>query len=324
MFMLMYVDMIDIMKKIAMTSISMLFIIELLLIHTILLSCIIIECSSFQQPLFVSTLKRSQLPHSSKSIGSNIDADEIDNTYSSENNLQLWIDLRGTSLTPNIALELWLLEDDSNAPFTKCLVSSIEKNAKDTSNNKLDILLVEEDDDTADGMPIIISQAKEHIGRILSLQTSSTSMPILPNDPLSAIDIVSKGQWLLIDTNEWKKVEEDERMSMILPLIDLISSGFTNDTNTSSGGGIGVTCHTNNEVVKIAMYIQSMMNARSGSDNTKTRTLDSGIVVPDTTDNESSSDGTNHNSMMQRFAIIVPFDMELLRTAKLLFADENG
>jgi len=253
------------------------------------------------------------------------DEDDISNSHSSdqqssENNLQLWIDLRGTSLTPKTALELWSLEDDNNAPLTKCLVSSIEKNAKDddTSNN-LDILLVEEGGDTTNDM-LIISQQTEHIGRILSLQTSSTSMPMLPNDPLSAIDIVSKGQWLLIDTNDWKKVEEDERISMTLPLIDLISSGFTNDT--SNGGGIGITCHTNNEVVKMAMYIQSMMNASGGSDNTKTRTLDSGIVVPDDIGSGSSSDDTTNqnNSMKQRFAIIVPFDMELLRTAKLLFA----
>jgi len=303
----------------------MLYIVKLFSIH-IILSCIIIGCSGFQ-PLFVSTWRRLQLSHSlisnRRSFTAIKSSDDIDNTNSidkqSDNNLQLWIDLRGTSLTPKIALELWSLEDDSNAPFTKCLVSSIEKNAKDKSNN-LDILLVEESDTTND-MPIISHQTK-HVGSILSLQTSSTSMPILPNDPLSAIDIVSKGQWLLIDTNQWKKVEEDERISMVIPLIDLISSGFTNDT--SNGGGIGVTCHTNNEVVKMAMYIQSMMNASGGSDNTKTRTLDSGIVVPDTTDNESLSDGTNHSSMKQKFAIIVPFDMELLRTAKLLFADDNG
>jgi len=312
-----------------MTRISMIFIMELSLIHTIILSCIIIGCSGFQH-LFVSSWRRLQLSHSLISINrrsvihtATKSNDEIDNTYSSyhqscENNLQLWIDLRGTSLTPKTALELWSFEDDSNAPFTKCLVSSIEKNAKDTSNNKLDILLVEGGDD----MPII-SQQREHIGRILSLQTSSTTMPILPNDPLSAIDIVSKGQWLLIDTNEWKKVEEDERISMVLPLIDLISSGFTNDT--SNGGGIGITCHTNNEVVKMAMYIQSMMNASGGSNNTKTKTLDSGIIVPDTADNASLSDDTNYHSPMKRkFAIIVPFDMELLRTAKLLFTDDSS
>ena len=309
----------------------MLYVIKQFLRH-IILSYIIIGCSGFQ-PHSISTWRRSQLSHSLISIRRSViytisrDEDDISNAYSrdqqsSENNLQLWIDLRGTSLTPKTALELWSLEDDNNAPFTTCLLSSIEKNAKDTSNNKLDILLVEESDTTND-MPIICQQ-KEHIGRILSLQTSSTSMPILPNDPLSAIDIVSKGQWLLIDTNDWKKVEEDERISMTLPLIDLISSGFTNDS--SSGGGIGITCHTNNEVVKIAMYIQSIMNASGSSDNTKTITLDSGIVVPDTTDNESlSDDDTNHsNSMKQKFAIIIPFDMELLRTAKLLFADDNS
>jgi len=315
-----------------MTRISMIFIIELSLIHTIILSCIIIGCSGFQH-LFVSSWRRLQLSHSLISINrrsvihtATKSNDEIDNTYSSyhqscENNLQLWIDLRGTSLTPKTALELWSLEDDNNAPFTTCLLS-LEKNAKDTSNNKLDILLVEEGGDTTNDMPIIFQQ-KEQIGKILSLQTSSTSMPILPNDPLSAIDIVSKGQWLLIDTNEWKKVEEDERISMILPLIDLISSGFTIDANGE--GGIGVTCHTNNEVVKMAMYIQSMMNASGSSDNTKTKTLDSGIVVPDNADNASlSDDDTNHSPMKQKFAIIVPFDMELLRTAKLLFTDDTS
>ena len=317
------------MKKIAMTSTSMLYVIKQFLRH-IILSYIIIGCSGFQ-PHSISTWRRSQLSHSLISIRRSViytisrDEDDISNAYSrdqqsSENNLQLWIDLRGTSLTPKTALELWSLEDDNNAPFTTCLLSSIEKNAKDKSNN-LDILLVEEYDDARDDMPIISHQT-EHIGRILSLQTSSTSMPVLPNDPLKSIDIVSKGQWLLIDTNQWKKVEEDERISMILPLIDLISSGFTNDT---CNGGIGVTCHTNNEVVKIAMHIQSMMNASGGSDNTKTRTLDSGIVVPDYTDYESSSDDdTNHSPMKQIFAIIVPFDMELLRTAKLLFTDDTS
>ena len=118
------------------------FIMELSLIHTIILSCIIIACSGFH-PLFVSTWSRLQLTHSLISnyrrsvIHTAIkSSDDIGNTYSidkqSEKNLQLWIDLRGTSLTPKTALELWSLEDDNNnnAPFTKCLVSSIEKNAK--------------------------------------------------------------------------------------------------------------------------------------------------------------------------------------------------
>ena len=257
--------------------------------------------------------------------------------------LELWIDLRGTSLTPKSALELWELEGNNQngcstsnghdmdclprVPFVKCLLSSTEK-LQDYTNSHLGILLVANDEED-DDMPTIYQQtdpsSKEStIGKVLTLQRTSTSIPILP-DPLPSIELVSRNQWVIIDTNNWKKINEEERIGMVLPMMELISSGFsTNNTGGDvGGGGVGITCHTKNEIVKAAMFIQSLTNGGGSerSARTKTKTLDSGIVIPDVDDSEMNSLllGNNTNQM-QQFAIIVPFDMELLRTFKLMFA----
>jgi hypothetical protein len=135
-------------------------------------------------------------------------------------------------------------------------------------------------------------------------------MPQLP-DPLPAIEVASNGQWIALDTNGWKEVAEEERISMLLPLVELISSA------ASGSGGIGLTCHTNNEVVKAAMFIQSLTNDARGGRGGTTKTLDSGIVVPD-----DDAESVTKNSANTNFALILPCDMALLRTTKLLFGDK--
>lgn len=258
--------------------------------------------------------------------------------FQGENNnnngaLELWLDLRGTSLTPKTALELWDLEVDQNshqkqqlegdeimdslpkAPFVKCLVSSKGGTSLQNDNEidqNIDVLLVAQSNDDNDMMSIF-QQTNQSFGRLLSLKASS-SMPILP-DPLPAMEVASKGQWVILDTDGWKKIEEEERVSMVLPLMELICSGAS-----KSGGGIGLTCHTKNEVVKAAMFIQSLVGNASGNvgGNARTKTLASGIVIPDENDGAASSSAKHH------FAIIVPFDMQLIRTAKLLIADKES
>lgn len=256
--------------------------------------------------------------------------------------LELWLDLRGTSLTPKTALELWDLEEHrcsndysdgfTNAPFVKCLVSSTEasfaspsQNSDDEINQNIDVLLIAEGPDD-DDMAFIFQQsdpstksspASVCIGRLLSLQASSY-MPILP-DPLPAMEIASNGQWIVLDTDGWKRIEEEERLRMALPLLELISSSAS---RSSGGGGIGLTCHTNNEVVKAVMFIQSMTNG-GGSDGrqVRTKTLKSGIVILE--DDTGIALPSSIQSTTHHFAIVVPYDIELLRTAKLLFADKE-
>ena len=330
-------------------------------LHIIMLCIPMKGCSAFcyQQNMFAtSSLSRSKrlrsstyiyssTTSSSRSVDKSIIDDIIDDRDMNEGigGLELWIDLRGTSLTPKTALELWELEGNNQnecstsnsydmdclprVPFVKCLVSSLVSSTEklqDYTNSHLDILLVANDEEDGD-MPTIYQQtdpsSKEStIGKVLTLQRTSTSIPILP-DPLPSIELVSRNQWVIIDTNNWKKINEEERIGMVLPMMELISSGFstTNTCGGVGGGGIGITCHTNNEIVKAAMFIRSLTNGGGSerSARTKTKTLDSGIVIPDDSEMNSLLLG-NDTNQMQQFAIIVPFDMELLRTFKLMFA----
>mmetsp|Transcript_37368 Transcript_37368/g.80648 ORF Transcript_37368/g.80648 Transcript_37368/m.80648 type:complete len:110 (-) Transcript_37368:138-467(-) len=105
---------------------------------------------------------------------------------------------------------------------------------------------------------------------------------------------------------------------MALSLVELISSGST------GGGGVGLTCHTNNEIVKAAMFVQSLTSSGrdgGGGGNMGTKTLESGIVIPDhdTDVNSALEDGdTRIRDGRTSFALVVPFDMGILQTATLL------
>ncbi|KAL9180716.1 hypothetical protein ACHAXT_011169 [Thalassiosira profunda] len=237
--------------------------------------------------------------------------------------LEVWLDLRGTSLTPNTAIELWEMEEQNGQstnlqsdalPFTKCLVNSSTHNLTgQTSEVDVGVLLEENNDQ---GQCISLQKANqstssggdlEIMGRIIRLETSST-MPVLP-DPLPAMEACSRGEWVILDTRGWEKISEEEQIGMVLPLLELISS--------AGSGGIGLTCQTKNAVVKAAMFIQTMTNGGGGPSGTKT--LESGIVVPD---GGTSRTGENR-SRSGAFAIVVPYDVALLRAAKLLLVGDS-
>eukprot|EP00574_Skeletonema_japonicum_P013992 CAMPEP_0201720118 /NCGR_PEP_ID=MMETSP0593-20130828/5141_1 /ASSEMBLY_ACC=CAM_ASM_000672 /TAXON_ID=267983 /ORGANISM="Skeletonema japonicum, Strain CCMP2506" /LENGTH=360 /DNA_ID=CAMNT_0048210699 /DNA_START=18 /DNA_END=1100 /DNA_ORIENTATION=+ len=278
----------------------------------------------------------------------------------SNNGVEIWLDLRGTSLSPSTALELWELEqndgysnsyiDDGNeearkkkgtAPFTKCLVSNDKTNnsnsksntEKEMNSNPIQIL-VDHHHNNNDEPTTTTQQSQQSWGKTLRLQLNvQSTLPILP-DPLPAMELVSRGQFVLLDTTGgWKKVEEEERLSFLLPLAELISSGALPAANGS--GGIGFTCLTKNEVVKVAMWIQSITNNNqcvNGADggsiqNVRVKTLDNGLVIPDDSDDDASADlqsmlGTSRQAAIQ-YAIVVPYDVGLLKTASMLLWNEG-
>jgi hypothetical protein len=257
----------------------------------------------------------------------------------SNNGVEIWLDLRGTSLSPSTALELWDLEhahdnndDDvynkSTVPFTKCLVSpSSRDNNKNSQNEK----------QQHNNIHVVVdNEASSSWGKILPLETStrsSSSIPILP-DPLPVMEIISQGKWIILDTTlGWKKVEEEKRLSYLLPLAELISSGAV--TGVGGGGygsgGIGFTCQTKNEVVKVAMWIQSITNRCNdggGGKNVRVKTLENGLVIPDsdavTLDDlqQQQQFGTTRQARLQ-YAIVVPYDVGLLKTAAMLLLNEG-
>ena len=282
------------------------------------------------------------------------------NNQNNNNGMEIWLDLRGTSLSPSTALELWQLEhpidtttdhnddQDYDAPFTKCLVSQaaaaengnahqdnvhlMQQQQQQQPNDDIQIVLIDNNtmNDNHDQQTIQSSSW----GTILPLQTSPQSnIPILP-DPLPAMETISQGKYILLDTTgDWKKVEEKERLGYLLPLAELISSGADNNSSSSGSGGlIGFTCHTRNEVVRVAMWIQSVTNRQSGSGDDggqknvrRVKTLENGLVIPDYDDDEEVEDGSGEELQLQfgsvrqgglRYAIVVPYDVALLKTAR--------
>lgn len=262
----------------------------------------------------------------------------VDDNCSNNNGVEIWLDLRGTSLSPSTALELWEIEQQQDGvtavPFAKFLVSPPSDSSNNnnnnsqkswqSNNNRMNVLVASGNDQ------IIMesSQKTSSWGKILPLESSAQSIPILP-DPLPAMDIISQGKWIILDTTRgWKKVEEEERLSFLLPLAELISSGAIPSTGGegNDGGGIGLTCHTKNEVVKVAMWIQSITNNRSstGQKSVRTKTLENGLVIPDNDDLDASDElkfGRKDSQGLQ-YAIVVPYDVGLLKTASMLLFNE--
>jgi hypothetical protein len=281
------------------------------------------------------------------------------------NGVEIWLDLRGTSLSPSTALELWALEhpsdnvntNDDNVHnnkstttvpiFTKCLVSPPSNSNISNSDKHLQqkhdnihVLVADDDNDEASSSS---SSSSSSWGKILPLETSTQSyIPLLP-DPLPAMEIISDGKWIVLDTTTgWKGVEEEKRLSFLLPLAELISSGAVTNvggggsrSTNGGGGGIGFTCQTRNEVVKVAMWIQSITNrcndgnAGSGGKNVRVKTLENGLVIPDESDDVSFDElqkqqqfGTSRQARLQ-YAIVVPYDVGLLKTAAMLLLNEG-
>ena len=209
--------------------------------------------------------------------------------------VDLWLDLRGTSLTPEAALELWSLEaggdgqDCSTAPFSRCLVSP----GPSSHNEDVYVERIE-----GDKTWLYESSGTVAVGTVVNLETDS-SRPVLP-DPLPLMDALSSDNWVLIDSRGWKKIDEDERVNTVLSLIELISGG-----STGSEGGIGLTCHSDSEIVNAMMRIHSLAGSRGMSCVAST---ESGLLVA----------GKDETPEHLKFALVLPFDLKLLKTAELL------
>lgn len=238
---------------------------------------------------------------------------------SSSSKMEVWLDLRGTSITPKAALELWRaevqddmqLEDEVTAapisiPFTKCLISS---NAQYTSTPEVDVVIVDKNG-------VLFSPTSSHeqstsIGQIVTLESSQNHMPTLP-DPLPLIDKYSNGEWILLDTNAWKKINGDKKLAALFPVAELIISMEP----SGSGGKIGWTCHTKNEITKSSMWIKSH-EKKGSSGMMSAKILESGIMIP----REKNTNTPNSNST--DFIIVIPYDSGLLRTASSFILEDG-
>lgn len=291
--------------------------------HKLLLLILLSAASTIRYECFGFSIVRPTAPRSGSAksqLRSEILRDEtfpeILDVPSVSSKIEVWLDLRGTSITPETALEFWRAEVQDmqidwchaqQVPFTKCLISYDEQ---ELPKNEMNVLMV---DTHGNSFSAVSDKQSASIGDIVRLEPfQSNSMPTLP-DPLPLIDKLSNGKWLLLDTKAWKKIDTSEKLDLLFPLVELVTP-----MKQSGESVIGWTCHSKSEVIRSAMwaraYHQSSLSQRS------TKTIASGIIIPDDTQPENTL-GMARNDRT-KFVILIPYDLGMLKTA-LSFIEDN-
>lgn len=225
--------------------------------------------------------------------------------------IQLWLDLRGTAITPQMALTK--LEEDSPFPVNKVLLSTqdAQRAVELRKPGDPDLVIVDSSDDT-------ICDAKDptiQYGTRVAIDGDSFV------DPMPALETASVGGWVLIDPMEGND-KFQENQEAITNLVDFISSGmslgvdsFSLGTDTTDAvstmerkakGGIAITCRTKAEMVQIANTFQSL------EPGTLT-TTESGILL--------KVDPMEGSTPAMQRALVLPFDMPLWKASALVLSE---
>jgi len=310
--------------------------------------------------------------------------------------VELWLDLRGTKVTPHAALmhiirELRddpLTEDENASRSSDILANKVIISANDrTGSNIIDeqqMYMVNEALREGEGVINEIGDEREiqteiiftsvdkdknsvnlcchrrsdnekydsiiTIGEVMNNPSGASSS--YTGDPIQGLEVVSRGEWVFLD------VSQDERSESVQSLFELVSSaGSASLSSFSLGdgkigaihdetlhvddtsfrlGGIAIGCSTNADILKIAGCIQSL--ATSGGKGGYTTESGIYIQVPSDENDEydiSKNDDTiypspsssrisrpNENTEKDskiRYAIVIPFDTALWKSAALLF-----
>lgn len=222
--------------------------------------------------------------------------------------VELWLDLRGTAITPRMALSK--LEEDSIIPFSKVIVSIQDAERSAQESNDFEILVVDENDSS-------LCDAKDpsiRYGTVVTIDGDSFV------DPMPALETTTRGGWVLVMDAERGSDKTTERHEAISSLVDFISGGMSLDSfslgeDDSSGddeqgspfnnekGGIAITCKTKADLVQAANTVHSV------SSGTLT-TTESGILIK-----SNPVEGATSGSKPLQSALVLPFDLTLWKQA---------
>lgn len=244
----------------------------------------------------------------------------------SNDNVELWLDLRDTAILPSAALEhmkenRWQSED---LTIDRVLISedNVARVAKQDSGNtgsaELDILFVSEDDCTVRN----IKDEAIIVGGIVTLRDCEFV------DPIPALDILSKGGWIIIDSNGID--DENKRDQAVMGLVDFLSAGASSsatggslllgtsmcdetetpamDAVDDSIGGIVLSCSSKTDVLRAGASSQSIITSSSLT------TTEGGILI------QARETATTEGSTQSlRAAVAIPFDAMLWKAVSVVF-----
>lgn len=234
--------------------------------------------------------------------------------------LQLWLDLRGTAITPRMALSK--LEEDVPFPVSKVLVSiqGAQRALQFWEPGDPEMLVVDESDDT-------LCDAKD-----LSLQYGTTLTIDGDSfvDPIPALETMSNGGWVLVDS-EGGDDKFEERQEAISNLVNFVSGGLSLGSDSFSLGadvyspsddassynnekkGIAVACQTKADLLQTTNTLQTI-------DTGALTTTESGILLKiDPAEESSSSTGTGSFQS----ALVLPFDISLWKATVLILSEAS-
>jgi len=268
--------------------------------------------------------------------------------------MELWLDLRGTKVSPQIAVDHLHQnvhsQDDGDNDINKLMVDkilvSIPDNASSVPNNdgfEKEITLLfaataanKMSDDTGITSIIYGDSTKDEnsvMGKVMNFEQMETKSSLsMYANPITALDIIQNGEWLLLDSTTAKNnnnggdssIIDDERSGALLNFIDIVSLGCTSSSaftlidggdkrinsinNDDVAGGIAICCTKNADILQMGAYLE-------GSGGGGSKTTKSGIYIIQESPEEEDDD---KKSTTIKYAIALPFDIELWKTASLL------
>jgi hypothetical protein len=233
---------------------------------------------------------------------------------------ELWLDLRGTKLTPSEASERleqdlmcrgfvdrFLVDTTPTNPATATPSTTTNTLRHDNDNN---IIFVQNDK---------FIQGLEHGGLVLTIPALSG----IVLDPMPAVDAVQRGEWVLLIEPELSGGESQKRRDGISSLVQLLSGCVipsmnngnfaTQATGSISGsGGIAWCCTTKADILHAGMVVQSLEYVES------TR----GGILLTSSAQDSKTSSSDRTTPLQR-ALMLPFDQVLWQTALKFFREST-
>lgn len=239
--------------------------------------------------------------------------DEPKISVSSE--IELWLDLRRSSVAPQAALmhlcnDLW---DEYAVPENKYfLVDKVVMNHKnDLSSVIQDVneefedkigMIVSNDDKLFEVQQELVNQYS--MGRVFSVSENEKGVVNLNENPLPILETITDGKWSIID-DETGGTENTK--SAIHNIVELASNGLGGLGSSDSRrelGGIAVSCNSVSDVLNMCALVESLGGSFSETD--------SGILV------KSDIMGSSKTGCL-KYAILIPFDASLWKTASFVF-----
>jgi len=277
----------------------------------------------------------------------------IENSYPSSKSLELWLDLRDTAVSPMAALEhlindLW--DEFPPPPGKDCLIDNVLVSLPTFSNIEdqnefVNTILngIEEeyeseikvwfvgpkelnDESGTDGLISTFrinmdgQIVQTPVGKLLHANDSKGAN----SNPIPALETVSNGEWILLDTS--LEIDPTTGTEMIQELVNLVTNvnsmgdnisfggGSSNEPRVQTGkGGIAIGCRTPSDVVEMGGYTQSLSFGAKSFTST-----DSGILIHSSTDS-----GKQFSVGDQSYALVIPFDDSLWKAASLVLGGSS-